>query len=144
MSILNDIFTTIEHSRITLFADDCVLYYSANTWNHISEILQLDLNNATVWFNNNGLSLNTSKTKTLIIGSRAKLSNIKEPRKFASNQCQIDFVKQYDYLGTILDSEMSLLPLFKKTIKITYKIFLLRKIRKYIDNHTALCIYKLY
>ena len=38
---------------------------------------------------------------------------------------------------------MSLLPLYKNTIKLaSNKIFLLRKIRKYIDYHTALCIYK--
>ena len=32
---INDIFTTIQRSSLTLFADDCVIYYSANTWNHI-------------------------------------------------------------------------------------------------------------
>ena len=59
------------------------------------------------------------------------------------NNCYIDYTKQYVYLGTILDSEMSLLPLYKNTIKIvSNKIFLLRKIRKYIDYRTALCIYK--
>ena len=53
------------------------------------------------------------------------------------------FTKHYDYLGTIFDSEMSLLPLYKRTIKIvSNKIFLLRKIRKYIDYHTAISIYK--
>ena len=38
---------------------------------------------------------------------------------------------------------MSLLPLYKCTIKIaSNKIFLLRKIRKYIDYNTAISIYK--
>ena len=38
---------------------------------------------------------------------------------------------------------MSLLPLYKRTIKIaSNKIFLLRKIRKYIDYNTAISIYK--
>ena len=142
---INDIFTTIQRSRLTLFADDCVIYYSANTWKHIYDILQFDLNNVTacIWLLENGLSLNTAKTKCLIIGSRPKLNFIKEPCNFMSNQCQIDFTKQYDYLGTIFDSEMSLLPLYKNTTKIaSNKIFLLRKIRKYIDYHTAISIYK--
>ena len=56
---------------------------------------------------------------------------------------RIDFVTKYDYLGTILDTEMSLIPLCKNTVKnVSNKIFLLRKIRKYIDYHTAICIYK--
>ena len=60
-----------------------------------------------------------------------------------SNQCQIDFTNQYDYLGTIFDSEMFLLPLYKSTTEIaSNKLFLLRKIRKYIDYHTAISIYK--
>ena len=44
---MNDISTTIQRSRLTLFADDCVIYYSANTWKHIYDILQFDLNNVT-------------------------------------------------------------------------------------------------
>ena len=61
ISYINDIFATIQRSRLTLFADDCVIYYSANTWNHIYDILQSDLNNVTAWLLENGLSLNTSK-----------------------------------------------------------------------------------
>ena len=86
--------------------------YSANTWNYIYDILQSDLNNVTAWLRDNGLCLNTSKTKSLIIGSRAKLNSINDPRNFTSNQFQITFTKQYDYLDTTLDSEMSLLPLY--------------------------------
>ena len=67
---MNDIFMTIQRSRLTLFADDCVIYFSANTWNNIYDILQLDLNNVTSWLMENGLRLNTAKTKALIIGSR--------------------------------------------------------------------------
>ena len=140
---INDIFTTVQRSRLTLFADDCVIHFSANTWKHIYDILQFDLNNVTACLIENGLRLNTAKTKALIIGSRPKLNSIKEPCIFTSNQCQIDFTKQYDYLGTIFDSEMSLLPLYKRTIKIaSNKIFLLRKITKYIDYNTAISIYK--
>ena len=140
---INDIFTTVQRSRVTLFADDCVLYYSANTWNSIYDILQSDLNYLSAWFLENGLCLNTSKTKSLIIGSRAKLNSINDPGKFTSIHCQITYTKQYDYLGTTLDSEMSLLPLYKNTTKIiSNKIFLLLKIRKYIDYHTAISIYK--
>ena len=140
---MNDIFSRAHRSRLTLFADDCVIYFSANIWNNIYDTLQSDLNNVSSWLLENGLRLNTAKTKALIIGSRSKLNSIKDPTLFMSNNCQIDFINQYDYLGTIFDSEMSLLPLYSRTIKIaSNKIFLLRKIRKYIDYNTAVSIYK--
>ena len=140
---MNDIFSRVHRSRLTLFADDCVIYFSSNIWNNIYDTLQLDLNNVSSWLLENGLCLNTAKTKALIIGSRSKLNSIKDPTLFMINNCQIDYINQYDYLGTIFDSEMSLLPLYKRTIKIvSNKIFLLRKIRKYIDYNTAISIYK--
>ena len=38
---------------------------------------------------------------------------------------------------------MTLLALYKNVVKnVSNKIVMLRKIRKYIDNHTAICIYK--
>ena len=66
---MNDIFSVVHRSRLTLFADDCVIYFSANIWKNISDILQSDLNNVTTWLLDNGLRLNTAKTKALIIGS---------------------------------------------------------------------------
>ena len=133
----------VDRSRLTLFADDCVIYFSGNIWKNVFDILQSDLNNVSTWLLDNGLRLNTAKTKALIIGSRSKLNFIKDPTLFVSNNCQIDFITQYDYLGTIFDSDMSLLPLYKRTLKLaSNKIFLLRKIRKYIDYNTAISIYK--
>ena len=98
---MNDIFSRAHHSRLTLFADDCVIYFSANIWNNIYDTLQLDLNNVSSWLLDDGLCLNTAKTKALIIGSRSKLNSIKDPTLFMSNNCQIDYINQYDYLGTI-------------------------------------------
>ena len=55
----------------------------------------------------------------------------------------VKFVKQYNYLGIILDVEMTLQPLLKHVKKtITTRLFSLRKIRKYITDKTAVTIYK--
>ena len=59
------------------------------------------------------------------------------------NGKEIEFVCKNDYLGTILDPKMSLTSPYKNPLKnVSYKIFLLRKIRKCIHYHTALCIYR--
>ena len=126
---INDIISCIKSSKIALFADDCVLYPTGNNWNNIHDLLQPDLDNISSWFNSNGLRLNVTKTKALIVGSRYKLNNLVNPENFIINGHEIDFVKQYDYLGTRFDAEMALMPLFKNTMKIvSNKVFLLREI----------------
>ena len=53
------------------------------------------------------------------------------------------YVKQYNYLGIILDAEMSLTPLCKNVEKrVIDKVFVIRKRRRYITYHAALQIYK--
>lgn len=56
---------------------------------------------------------------------------------------KLELVSQYKYLGIILDEKL----LFVKHLSylkgiISNKIYLLRKIRKYIDTKTALLLYK--
>ena len=49
----------------------------------------------------------------------------------------------YNYLGIILDSQMTLMPLFSRTKKrVSNKIYMLIKIRNNIDTQCALTIYK--
>ena len=55
----------------------------------------------------------------------------------------IQYVKQFTYLGIIIDNTMSLRPLLSDIKKkVNNKIFLLRKLRRYIDTKSALLIYK--
>ena len=57
---------------------------------------------------------------------------------------QIDFVKQYNYLGVIFDSEMNLRPFFNHVKKNVYvKIFTLSKLRNCLTVHAAILLYKL-
>ena len=46
---INAIVTCIKHCKLTIFADDCVLYQSGNLWNNIQDMLQSDLNNFVSW-----------------------------------------------------------------------------------------------
>ena len=52
-------------------------------------------------------------------------------------------MSKYNYLGIMLDSEMTLEQFYKTILKkINYRIFSLRKIRKYISFEVAVQIYK--
>ena len=133
----------VSRCKLFMFADDCVIYQTGNTWDTIRGKLQLDLNEILQWTSENSLSLNGNKTQAIIFGPRAKLSRIQNPDPIMISDVSVKFVKQYSYLGVTLDREMSLHPLIKGVKKsITNKIFNLRKIRKYITEKAALVIYK--
>ena len=52
-------------------------------------------------------------------------------------------MKQYNYLGLMLDNEMTLVPLLKNIKKhVNNKIFMLRKLRKYLTKEAAISVYE--
>ena len=91
----------------------------------------------------NMLKLNIGKTQAMIFGTRNKLSKIKDPTPFLIENGEIKYVKKYNYLGIILDSDMTLTPLCKTIEKrVVDKIFMLRKLGRYLTYKAAIQIYK--
>ena len=108
----------------------------SSCWNNVYEKLQNDLNLFLNWTKMNSLSLNGNKSQAMIVGS--KLKNI---TPFKINDTSMKYVKQYNYLGVILDAEMTLIPLSKHVEKIVIdKVYMIRKLRKYLTYHAALQI----
>ena len=140
---INDIFKCTNYVKISLFADDCVMYLSGNNWDLIQAKIQLDFDAVIEWTFRNNLRLNHGKTKALIFGTRNRLSKLENPRPFILGGHDIGFVQYHLYLGTMIDSIMSLGPLLKDIKKkITNKIFMFRKIRKYLTFDAAITVYK--
>ena len=76
------------------------------------------------------------------MGTRNKLSHVIDYTTLDINGKHVKFVKQYNYLGIVLDSEMTLIPLYKNLEKrVIDKVFMLRKLRKYLTYKISLQIY---
>ena len=126
-----------------MFADDCVLYYSDVNWPNIHYRLQEALDIYVAWGKENNLLLNVNKTKAMITGNQCKLNGLVDPAHFNAGNRQIMFVKQFSYLGIVLDNELILNPLYKDVVRqVEQKLFVLRKIRNYISKFAAISIYK--
>ena len=126
---INDVISSLKYANISMFADDCMLYISGNTWPTVRNKLQCDLDKFVQWIDINALRLNTIKTKAMIFGNRNKLLKIKDPVPLQIYGKNLGFVTKYNYLGVILDSEMTLEPFFRTILKrINSKIYNLRKI----------------
>ena len=140
---INDIFNCARFVKMTLFADDCVMYLSGNNWSNLQERIQCDFDALIDWTYRNNLRLNHDKTKAMIFSSRNKMSKLYNPKQFAMNNYKIVFVHNYNYLGVTIDDVMSLVPLVKSLKKrISDKIFMLRKVRTFFTFDAAVLVYK--
>ena len=79
----------------------------------------------------------------MIVGNRNRISKIKKPKPFVILNQDVKYVKKYNYLGIIIDAEMSLAPLCKNIQKrVIDKIYMLRKLGKYLTYKASMQIYK--
>ena len=73
---MNDIVDKMFYVKLSMYADDCVLYLSGNNWDLMRQKMQEDLNCFEHWGELNNLHLNVKKTKLLFIPTRSKLNRL--------------------------------------------------------------------
>ena len=100
---INDLPAVIEHSEVSLYADDTVLYCFSKGSHQLESKLNEDLYNVALWLKANKLTLNLSKTKSMLIGSNRKLANV-SPLSLSIFDCDLDSVNKLKYLGIMLAS----------------------------------------
>ena len=139
---VNDVQSAIVGSKVQLYADDTVIHSAGNTPEEAAHVLQPSLNQFNKWCAANKLSLNATKTKLMVFGTRYKVKKAKDTIiKVASVPLQI--VPTYKYLGITLDSTLTFNYHVKSVANVvSYKINLLAKIRKFLSEKVALKIYK--
>ena len=94
------------------------------------------------WFNINKHTINLDKTKLMLCATK----NMQKKGSFYPIELsgtKLQYVRQFNYLGVKLDSRLTFESHASECIRlVSHKIFLLTKIRKYIDKRQALTIYK--
>ena len=104
--------------------------------------LQLGLNKFVHWCNSNKLTINAKKTKHVIFGTKAMIKKADKDRLIYDNVLLVRETT-YKYLGVTLDATLSMSKHISNiTQQISHKVYVLGKIRKYINNQAALTIYK--
>ena len=73
LTYINDLPSCLEHCQVVMYADNTVVYFSANCCQNIEYNLNADLANLAERFNNNYLTLNTSKSKFVLFGGDRRL-----------------------------------------------------------------------
>ena len=75
---INDLCDALDDCGIHLYTDDAVLYHSDPFHGQAAAKLQTSLDKFSSWCKSNSLTINCSKTKLMVFGSRSKVKKSKE------------------------------------------------------------------
>ena len=126
---INNLPTIVHHCEMTLFADDTAIYCFNTNLHDLEKELNEDLLNVAKWLNDNKLTLNLDKTKSMLIGSNHKLRDIRSLALTIFNY-KIARVNSFKYLGIFLSNDLTWLQhIDYLTTKINQRLGLLRRIK---------------
>ena len=139
---INDLDHVLNNCKFKLYADDSDLYHSGLNANEAAVQLQLSLDKFSNWCQINKLTINTKKSKLMTFGSRSKIKKAQNVRiKLAGEYFKK--VPTFKYLGLILDPTLNYNHHISYVVKtVLYKLSLLAKLKKYLNDNVALQIYK--
>ena len=103
---INGIQSELQHSKMTMFADDMVFYCHENSPTNLQSKLNADLAAITSWLHDNKLTLNVTKSKFMVVGGRNKLRQFNDIALVA-NSDQLENVTKFKYLGVIINQHLS-------------------------------------
>ena len=127
---INHLGSVIKLSKYKLYEDDTVLYSdcTGETDGILKANIQHDLDHVSTWCKLNDIMMNMKKTKTMMFGTRHKLSQLDLIQIHVHGRC-LECVPSYKYLGTFVDSELNFIKQSNETIQsVSYKFYFLGKI----------------
>ena len=70
---ISDLPCALQSTKVTMFADDTSISFSSKSVAEINEAINSDLKKLQIWLVGNKLSLNVTKTQSMILGSSINL-----------------------------------------------------------------------
>ena len=104
---INDLPNCLMHSQPRMYADDTSITYANNDVEEIERCVNIDLDRIRIWLAANKLTLNTTKTEFLLIGSRQRLSTLERNPVIEINKFPIKHVSTSKSLGVHIDGNLS-------------------------------------
>ena len=102
---INDLPLSFNRCNLHFYADDTVMYYSHKNVDVIQSVLNDELGKLQSWMNVNRLSVNSSKTVCMLLGTRGMLSK-RDNLNLEVNSIKLNQVKSFKYLGVTVDCEL--------------------------------------
>ena len=138
---INDVSRNCIMTTPFVYADDTALLAHGHGVAEIEGKLQSDINNLKNWFQLNKLSLNSSKTKSMLLcGRRSRLKS--EVLNINIDGTAVECVSEMKYLGLTVDRHLTFEHHVNKLCgKVSSRTGLLWRIRSFINKDLALLLY---
>ena len=103
---VNDLSKNIPNSKLVMYADDTTIICHSHDENTVVTNINLALNAAAKWFDENGLILNISKSSLLTVGTRQRLKHFNYT-PVVLNGSPINYVDEFKLLGIYIDKHLT-------------------------------------
>ena len=104
-AFINDLPSVLPSDSVVLFADDTAIYIISNNLPSLNSSLQTCLNLANLWIMQNGLKLNTSKTKCMLLHSSKKTLEV--DLNLEVDGVPVEQVRVFKYLGVLINDTLT-------------------------------------
>ena len=103
--LINDLVNCSTKFQFLMYADDTTIYFNLNDFPLINREIEInsELEKVNTWLKLNKLAINVDKSKCMFFQKRRSIN----PLKFLMNNRAIDVVHNFNYLGIMLDANMS-------------------------------------
>ena len=142
---INDFPQHIKNSLSNIFADDCCVYAFGKDLDQTKIKFQNSVNEANEWYINNNLPVNVPKSMCMLSVPEHISNRLDDSQKLLNTKLNDEYLSQVSnapYLGMLMDSSLKwndhVLKLCKR---ISGKLALLSRLRKFIDKDTLLLLY---
>ena len=142
----NDLPLYVHNVNTDLYADDTTLYAIQNSVEYIENNLQIALESLKTWFKCNGMLLNSSKTKIMLVTTNQKRQRLdKEILDLKFNEESLNKISNDKILGVLVDQNLTWSDHIRHlSKKITSSIWLLSKVMKFLSQEHCILFHKSY
>lgn len=143
---INDLPLDINNVLTDLYADDTTLYYIDKSQARIEQQLQTALHKLSEWCKENGMLINTTKTKVMLITTPQRRVNLNNYNfQLTYNNEALSVVPCEKILGVFIDNNLSWTNHTEAVAKkIVSNLWLLSRIKIYLTTHQRIQFYKSY
>ena len=143
-AFINDLPAVLPPDCTVLFADDTSIFLIGNDCHLLSESLQSCLHLANTWMTNNGLQLNITKTKCMLIHS-PRTREILPPLQIFLNDSKIEQVRSFKLLGVIINDILTWTDHINHVVtKVSRSVNLLRRLSWFLPRPLLILYLKSY
>ena len=141
---INDLPLSIDNVLTDLYADDTTLYFIDKFQACIEQQLQTALHKLSEWCKENGMLINTTKTKAMLITTPQKWIHLNNNNlQLTCNNEELSVVANNKILGVLIDNNLTWTNhIDALTKKIVSNLWLLSRMKEYLSTDQRVQFYK--